>query len=217
MQRHTAQYAHTTCRYPGVACDVPAHIYNFPFEPNPDWSAFYASGPEILQYFRRTVAKYELDRDVKCGHRVSHADFDSDSGRWSIDVETEHGTVHDGCDVLVSATGFLSQWSWPSIPGLHTFKGTLCHSASWKDVDWKGKRVAIVGNGSSAIQIVPQVAKQAGHVANFIRNPTYIIPGLGAAFIGGQVQCMSDPIDMARSILLLTELRSIHRRRKEGI
>jgi cation diffusion facilitator CzcD-associated flavoprotein CzcO len=175
--------------YPGVACDVPAHIYTFPFEPNPDWSAYYASGWEILEYFKRAVAKYDLARDVKCGHRVEKAEFDNEQGKWNLNIGTKEGVIEDQCDILVSATGFLSKWRWPPIPGLHDFKGRLCHSASWdKDFDWKDKRVAVIGNGSSAIQIVPQIVDRAAHLTNFVRRPTYITPGLGSAIIGGQVQ-----------------------------
>ncbi|KAK4555055.1 hypothetical protein LTR86_007821 [Recurvomyces mirabilis] len=175
--------------YPGVACDVPAHIYTFPFEPNPDWSAFYASGEEILEYFLRTVKKYDLGRDVKCGHRVTKAVFDEGRGKWDLEVETQGGVVKDSCDILVSARGFLSKWRWPSIPGLHDFQGHLCHSAVWnKAFDWTGKRIGVVGNGSSAIQILPQVVEKAAQVTNFIRSPTYITPGLGSSIIGGQTQ-----------------------------
>lgn len=178
--------------YPGVACDVPAHIYTFPFEPNPDWSAYYASGEEILAYFRRTVAKYGLDRDVKCGHRVEGAAFDEGRGKWVVSVRRGPGegeVFEDECDVLVSATGFLSKWRWPGIEGVNEFGGHLCHSAVWDDgYDFKGKNVAVIGNGSSAIQIVPELAEEVGHLTNFVRRPTYITPGLGSAIIGGQVQ-----------------------------
>ncbi|KAK5109671.1 hypothetical protein LTR62_006793 [Meristemomyces frigidus] len=175
--------------YPGVACDVPAHIYTFPFEPNPDWSTFYATGGEILEYFVKTVQKYDLDRDVKLGHRVQGAVFDETTGRWNLEVESTAGIVKDSCDILVSARGFLSKWRWPSIPGLHDFKGHLCHSAIWdKAFEWTGKRIGVIGNGSSAIQILPQVIEKAEHVTNFIRSPTYITPGLGSSIIGGQTQ-----------------------------
>ncbi|KAK4900271.1 hypothetical protein LTR27_002495 [Elasticomyces elasticus] len=175
--------------YPGVACDVPAHIYTFPFEPNPEFSAFYASGKEILEYFKRTVAKYDLARDVKCGHRVQRAEFSEEEGRWKLEVGTNDGVVHDSCDILVSATGFLSKWRWPDIQGLHEFKGILCHSAAWdKAFDSTGKRIAVIGNGSSAIQILPQVVDKAKHLTNFIRRPTYITPGLGSSIIGGETQ-----------------------------
>ncbi|KAI7779515.1 hypothetical protein LA080_000799 [Diaporthe eres] len=176
--------------YPGVACDVPAHLYAFPFEPNPNWSSFYASGAEVLAYFKRTVAKYNLDRDVKLNHRVEHARFDEADGRWHLRVrrvDTDE-VVDDTCDILVSATGFLSQWHWPSIPGLHDFQGHLAHSAGWDsqgEYDYDGKRIGIIGNGSSAIQILPQLAPGAAHLVNFMRHPTWITAGLGSAAIDG--------------------------------
>lgn len=179
----------TSRRYPGVACDVPAHIYTFPFEPNPDWSAYYASGEEIWHYFKRTVDKYELGRGLKLGHRVQKAEFDEESGKWKLEVKNKDGVIHDECDVLVSAVGFLSNWRWPDIDGLHSFKGRLMHSAVWeKDFDWKGQRVAVIGNGSSGIQILPKIVESAKHVTNFIRRPTYITPGLGSGIINGAEQ-----------------------------
>ena len=168
---------------------MPSSIYTFPFEPNPNWSAFYASGGEILDYFKTAVAKWNLARDVKLGHRVSHAQFDEASGKWNLKVDTKDGTIDDTADVLVSAVGFLSKWRWPNITGLHDFKGELMHSASWDtSFDPAGKRVGVIGNGSSAIQIVPQIVEKAQHLTNFIRNPTYITPGLGSGAIGGKVQ-----------------------------
>lgn len=203
--------------YPGVACDVPAHIYTFPFEPNPDWSAYYASGGEILEYFQRTVAKYDLARDVKCGHRVEKAVFDAERGKWDLCVETKDGTVDDSCDILVSATGFLSKWRWPSIPGLHDFQGDLCHSAEWKKTfDWSGKRIAIIGNGSSAIQILPQIVATAAHVANFVRRPTYITPGLGSSIIGGQTQYQYTPEEKQRFRDDPEELKQYRKRIQAG-
>ncbi|KAK4507536.1 hypothetical protein PRZ48_001271 [Zasmidium cellare] len=175
--------------YPGVACDVPAHIYTFPFEPNPDWSKFYASGGEILEYFKKTVAKYGLDRDVKCGHWVSGAQWDEERGRWDLKMETNEGIVKNEVDILVSAVGFLSKWRWPDIPGLQDFKGDLMHSASWdSSFDPTGKRIGVIGNGSSAIQIVPQIVEKAAHLTNFIRHPTYITAGLGAGMIDFKTQ-----------------------------
>lgn len=93
----------------------------------------------------------------------------------------------DSCDVLISATGFLSHWRWPEIGGLQSFKGHLVHSADWKDeYDFSNKRVGVIGNGSSAIQIVPEIVKKAKHLTNFVRHPTWITPGLGSAVIEGQ-------------------------------
>ncbi|PNS14265.1 Thiol-specific monooxygenase [Sphaceloma murrayae] len=175
--------------YPGVACDVPAHVYCFPFEPNPDWSAYYASGAEILAYFRRTVEKYDLARDVKTGHRVEEARWDEGRGKWKVKIRNGDGIVEDEADVLVSATGFLSHWRWPEIEGLKTFKGKLLHSADWDhEFGFEGKRVGVIGNGSSAIQIVPQLVDKVEKLTNFVRHPTYITPGLGSGIIGGKVQ-----------------------------
>lgn len=166
---------------------MPAAVYAFPFEPNPDWSAYYASGAEIHQYFKRTVAKYDLARNVKCGHRVEHAEFNEDEGRWHLKIRHRDQVFDDVCDVLVSATGFLSRWRWPSIPGFESFKGHRVHSAQWDlDYDYAGKKIGIIGNGSSAIQIMPQLVKDAAHVTNFVRSPTYITPGLVSGIIGGR-------------------------------
>ncbi|PSN72779.1 FAD/NAD(P)-binding domain-containing protein [Corynespora cassiicola Philippines] len=174
--------------YPGVACDVPAHIYTFPFEPNPEWSAFYAGGQEIHDYFSKTVKKYSLDRDVKTSHEIISAEFDEYEGIWNLKVNHNGQVFSDWCNVLVSATGFLSHWKWPDIPGLHEFNGLKVHSAAWdNDYDYSGKKIAMVGNGSSAIQIMPELAKHAKQVTNFIRNPTWITPGLGSAVIDGQI------------------------------
>ena len=137
----------------------------------------------------RTVDKWDLARDVKCGHRVQRAEFDEERGVWQLEVKNKDGVLHEECDILVSAIGFLSRWNWPDIPGLHDFKGTLCHSAQWdRSFDETDKRIAIIGNGSSAIQIMPKLVDKAAHVSNFVRNPTYITPGLGSNVIGGAVQ-----------------------------
>jgi cation diffusion facilitator CzcD-associated flavoprotein CzcO len=136
------------------------------------------------------VKKYNLDRDVKTSHRIVHAQFDPQEGIWNLKVHNSRSnqTFDDWCNCLVSATGFLSHWKWPEIPGIHQFKGLKVHSAAWdEEYDYSGKRIAMIGNGSSAIQIMPELAKNAKHVANFIRNPTWITPGLGSAVIDGQI------------------------------
>jgi cation diffusion facilitator CzcD-associated flavoprotein CzcO len=120
---------------------------------------------------------------------VVHAEWNEDMGKWQLKMETKSGIVEDECDVLVSAVGFLSKWKWPDIPGLHDFKGQLMHSASWDNsFESKDKKIGVIGNGSSAIQIIPQVVQEAKYLANFIRNPTYITPGLGSGAIGGKTQ-----------------------------
>jgi cation diffusion facilitator CzcD-associated flavoprotein CzcO len=162
-------------RYPGVMCDVPAHIYTFLDIPHPDWSHYYATGPEIHQYLKKVTKEYNLDRDVQLNSEVKSAIWDEGSGQWKVQV-LKNGHLHDDwCHVLINGSGVLNHWSWPKIPGLKSFKGHLCHSANWQDgFDFSGKRVAVVGNGSSGIQIVPEMQKIAGSVVNFIRSKAWI-------------------------------------------
>lgn len=164
-------------RYPGVACDVPAHIYTFPFEPNPDWSSFYASGPEIWEYMKKTTDKYNLDEHVQLNSRVKSTIWDDEKGKWVVEVEQEGKTIVDEADVLINGSGILNKWCWPKIEGLETFQGRLLHSASWDpSFDWTGKKVALIGNGSSALQILPQMQKTASSIVNYIRSPTWVSP-----------------------------------------
>lgn len=136
----------------------------------------------------RAVKKHKLDRDVKLSHKVVHAQFDEHEGIWNLKVNHKGEIIDDWCNVLVSASGFLSRWKWPEIPGLHDFKGLKVHSSAWDEsYDYANKKIAMIGNGSSAIQIMPELAKSAKHVTNFIKNPTWITPGLGSAAIGGKV------------------------------
>ncbi|UPL03722.1 hypothetical protein LCI18_014656 [Fusarium solani-melongenae] len=122
-------------RYLGVACDVPAHIYTFPFEPNSDCTNFYAAGPEIWEYIKRTTDKYQLDERVL---------FNS---KWKVEVNQNGTVIKDEADVLVNGSGILHKWRWPEIKGLDSFKGRRLHSAAWDtSLDWTGKRVAIIGN-----------------------------------------------------------------------
>lgn len=163
--------------YPGVMCDVPSAIYAFPFDPNSEWSQFYSRGGEILEYFKRTVKKWNLHKNVKFGHRVHDARWQEDRAQWKIVIEHNGETFTDYADILVSARGFLSTWKWPSIPGLQDFKGHRVHSAGWDhSYDYSNKRIGIIGNGSSGIQILPEMAKVEGtQVTSFQRGPTWIV------------------------------------------
>ncbi|KAJ5983102.1 hypothetical protein N7481_005201 [Penicillium waksmanii] len=162
--------------YPGVQCDVPSHIYAFPFDPNPNWSRFYSSGAEIEEYIKSTVEKWNLDRDIQLNTKVTSATWDEDTGRWNLTVEHNGEQREDYCDVLISAQGVLVHHSWPDIPGLHDFKGHITHSAHWDhNYDYSHKRIAVIGNGSSGIQITPQMAKLPGtEVVNFMRSPAWV-------------------------------------------
>ncbi|KAF2189456.1 hypothetical protein K469DRAFT_736803 [Zopfia rhizophila CBS 207.26] len=170
--------ANYTLREP---CDVPAHIYTFPFEPNPNWSAFYAGGQGIHDCSMRTAKEYNPYHDVKTSHRIVHAQFDEYDGIWNLKVQHKDQVFDDWCNIL----------KWPDIKGLHDFKGLKVHSAVWnEEYDYSGKKIAIVGNGGSVIQIMPELAMNAKHVTKFIRNPTWITPGSSSVVIDGKVNKM---------------------------
>lgn len=164
---------------------VPAHIYTFLFEPNPDWSSFYASGPEIWEYIKRTTEKYKLDEPIQFNSKVVSTIWDDEAGKWRIKVRKldTNTIIEDEAHILINASGFLNKWSWPQIKGIESFKGKLLHSAAWDtNLDWTGKRVELIGNGSSGIQILPQMQPKAGHIVNYIRNPNWISSNFAAEF-----------------------------------
>lgn len=164
--------------YPGVRCDVPSAIYAFPFEPNPYWSHFFSTGEEIQEYFVRTVRKWKLDEQVRFNHRVNVARWMEEKAQWRLNVNPDAGEqFEDYADILISARGFLSTWRWPSIAGLPDFQGHKVHSASWDHAyDYSNKRIAVIGNGSSGIQILPEMAKLEGsQVTSFQRGPTWVV------------------------------------------
>ncbi|KAF2706191.1 FAD/NAD(P)-binding domain-containing protein [Pleomassaria siparia CBS 279.74] len=169
-------------RYPGCACDIPAHTYTFPFEGNPDWSGYYSYAPEIQEYMMRFYRRHRLEPFVVLQTKVVAATWDGGKGVWEVELERRDGSrFTDTCNVLINGSGVLTKWKWPDIPGLHDFKGTLAHSANWpQDLDWAGKRVAVIGTGSSSIQMVPKIAETAEHVTVFMRNCTYITPQFGS-------------------------------------
>ncbi|KAJ5833968.1 hypothetical protein N7474_002279 [Penicillium riverlandense] len=161
--------------YPGVACDIPAHAYTFLFEPNPNWSHFYASGSEIHQYIQLTAKKWNLDRDIQFNSHVRETVWDDELGKWKIQVDQAGALKQDEADILVNATGFLSKTNWPVIDGLSDFKGKLVHTSKWDhDFDWANKRVAVIGNGSSGIQCVAAMQPKVKQLVNFVRNPTWV-------------------------------------------
>ncbi|KIW95966.1 uncharacterized protein Z519_03032 [Cladophialophora bantiana CBS 173.52] len=165
-------------RYPGCACDVPAHNYTYPFEPNTEWSGFYSYASEIQDYFVRFAKKYDVESYVVFNTEVKQVTWSEEQGKWLVNLQKADGTLFtDSCNVLVNGAGVVNRWKWPDIDGLHDFKGTLSHSADWDpNIDWKGKRVALIGTGSSSIQILPEVQPGAEHVTVFIRNQYYVAP-----------------------------------------
>src|SRR5436305_1484740 len=159
--------------YPGAACDIPSPLYSFSYEPNPHWPRRYSEQPDIHAYLRRVIAKYGLEPHIRYGAEVTSAAFDEDSATWR--VETSDGDTLTA-DVFVPAVGQLSRPVLPDIPGRDSFAGPAFHSARWDHgADLRGKRVAVIGTGASAIQFVPEIRKHAEHVTVFQRTPPYIL------------------------------------------
>jgi cation diffusion facilitator CzcD-associated flavoprotein CzcO len=157
--------------YPGASCDIPSHLYEFSFAPNPRWSRCYAPQAEIQAYLEDVARRYGVADRIRTGIEVTRASWEA--GRWL--VETSAGT-HE-TDVLLTACGQLSVPSVPAIPGLDGFAGPSFHTARWRhDVDLTGQRVAVVGTGCSAIQVVPAIQPQVAHLDVYQRSPGWTIP-----------------------------------------
>ena len=164
-------------QYPGCACDVPSPLYSYSFELNPDWSRLFAPQREIWDYLRGCARKYGLEAHIRYGSVVERMDWDDDARRW--DVQTvEHGELGSWRPrAVVSAAGALHVPAYPDLPGTGRFGGTAFHSARWDhSLDLTGKRVAVIGTGASAIQFVPEIAKQAAQLTVFQRTPPWIHP-----------------------------------------
>ncbi|KNB54430.1 flavin-containing monooxygenase [Streptomyces caatingaensis] len=159
--------------YPGCACDVPSHLYSFSFAPNPGWPRNFSGQPHIRAYLEHVTDAYGLRPHVRFNSEVLGARWDADGLRWEL--ETASGTYL--ADVVVSATGPLADPKLPDIPGLSSFPGPVFHSSRWDHgVELRGKRVAVVGTGASAIQIVPSIQPEVGRLTLFQRTPPWVLP-----------------------------------------
>ncbi|MBB1254876.1 flavin-containing monooxygenase [Streptomyces alkaliterrae] len=159
--------------YPGCACDVPSHLYSFSFAPNPQWPRSFSGQAHIHAYLEGVADNFGLRPHIRLHHDVEQLTWDEDELRWVI--ETSQGTLT--ADVVVSATGPLSDPKIPDIPGLEGFGGKVFHSAEWDhDYDLRGKRVAMIGTGASAIQIVPAIQPTVGRLTLFQRTPPWVMP-----------------------------------------
>ncbi len=160
--------------YPGSGCDVPSHLYSFSFEPKVDWSRKFALQPEILDYMKQVARKYGLRPFIRFNTEVAEARFDEAERLWRIRTTTGEEIT---ANVVVSGTGQLNRPAYPKIAGLETFAGKAFHSARWDyDVDLTDKNVAVIGNGASAIQFVPEIAPKAKKLTIFQRSANWIVP-----------------------------------------
>ncbi|MDQ0775212.1 cation diffusion facilitator CzcD-associated flavoprotein CzcO [Streptomyces aurantiacus] len=169
--------------YPGCACDVPSHLYSFSFAPNPDWPRTFSGQEHIRAYLEHVTDVFGLRPHLRLNTEVKLMTWDGERLRWVI--ETGRGTLT--ADIVVSATGPLSDPKVPDIPGLDTFPGKVFHSARWDhDYDLRGKRVAMVGTGASAIQIVPAIQPQVAKLTLFQRTPPWVMPRVDRAISGAE-------------------------------
>ncbi len=165
-------------RYPGAACDIPSLLYSFSFVANPAWSRAYPSAGEICAHIEEMVDRFDLRRRIRFGTEVTGLVFDEVAGVWTVSA----GRKKFRARTVVLASGPLPDSSFPALRGLETYTGHKIHSARWdSDYDFTGKRVAVVGTGASAVQIIPELVGQAGFVKVFQRTPGWVIPRLDMA------------------------------------
>jgi 4-hydroxyacetophenone monooxygenase len=159
--------------YPGAGVDTPSHLYSYSFAPR-DWSTYFGRRDEVEQYLREVADAHDLRRVIRFGTEVVSADYDPDAAGWT--VRTAAGEVYTS-RVLISATGALNRPRIPAIPGLDGFQGRIFHTADWPaDLDLTGLRVAVVGAGASAMQVVPAIVDRCAHLTVFQRSPQWIAP-----------------------------------------
>ncbi|KAE8403645.1 FAD/NAD(P)-binding domain-containing protein [Aspergillus pseudonomiae] len=173
-------------RYPGCACDIPSANYQFPWRPNPDWTHFYSGAWEIWEYLKGIVLDEGLDEYIQLNTRVEKAVWQDDISRWVLTLRGAYDQVWEAdCDLLLDGTGPLNAWKWPNIPGLKTFKGRLFHTAHYEEgYDLTGKRVAVIGTGSSGVQTVASIYPHVARLYTWVRNPTWITAGFAQKYAG---------------------------------
>lgn len=160
--------------YPGLACDVPTTTYSYFFEPNPNWTRLFSTGPEIKQYADDVADKYDIRRHIRFNTSVEGARWDADAALWRV-------ALSDGQTLsaryLITATGFLSQPHTPEIPGIADFEGRIIHTTAWDDsYDPAGRRIGLIGTGATAVQLIPELAKTAGDLTVYQRTAIFVVP-----------------------------------------
>jgi len=160
--------------YPGCACDVPSHLYSFSFEPNTRWTRPYPQQQEIQDYILRVTDTYALRPLIRFNSDVQAMRWLAEQQCWEIELQGQAPLL---ARHVILATGPLSKPAIPDIPGVDRFTGESFHSSHWRhDIDLKGKRIAVVGTGASAIQFVPEISPDAAHVDVFQRTPAWVLP-----------------------------------------
>lgn len=164
--------------YPGCGVDTPGHLYAFSFAPNPDITSYFAKRDEVQAYIQRVAAEADVKQHIRFGTEVVRACFESANATWKIETKTSNGDTETlTANALVTAVGMVNRPSIPPIAGLDEFPGPVMHTAAWDtSVDLTGKRVAVIGTGASAMQVVPSIVDTASHVTVFQRSKQWAIP-----------------------------------------
>ena len=169
--------------YPGIACDVPSHIYSYSFALNPEWSHFASPGAEIQQYFERVAHSYGIDDDIRFSDPVVRCTWTADD-RWELETGSGHVETFD---FVIAATGILHHPKLPDIEGLDSFAGPMFHSARWDhDVPLDDRRIGLIGTGSTGVQITGALAPRAGHLSVFQRTAQWVVPVEQVAYTEAQ-------------------------------
>nr|KMM67448.1 monooxygenase [Coccidioides posadasii RMSCC 3488] len=178
-------------RYPGCACDVPSASYQFPWRPNPGWTMYYSTSREIWEYLRKIVEEEGMMRYIRLRTAIVHAAWLEPKSKWVLHLveKNEKDEVvrewDEEFDMFLSGAGILNAWKWPDIPGLHSFKGRLFHTARYEEgFDLKGKSVAVIGSGSSGVQTVAAIYNDVSKLYTWVRTPTWITPGFAQKYAG---------------------------------
>jgi cation diffusion facilitator CzcD-associated flavoprotein CzcO len=175
--------------YPGLTCDTPSHHYTYSFERNPDWSRYLPPGEEIQAYFEHVTRKYGVDKLIRFNEEAQRAEFRD--GRWHLAFKSG---LQDVADVLIAATGVLRVPKYPEIPGIDDFGGAIFHSARWDhSVPLDGRRVGVIGNGSTGVQLVSALAGRAARLEHFQRTAQWIMPVDNSPYSDEQRAAFHDP------------------------
>lgn len=175
--------------YPGLTCDVPSHHYTYTFERNPDWTRHLPPGEEIQAYFQRVTEKYGVDRLITFNEEATRAEFRA--GRWHLAFSSGR---EDAADVLIAATGVLHHPRYPNIPGTSDFEGHLFHSARWDhSVPLDGRRIGVIGNGSTGVQLISALAGRAAYLEHYQRTAQWIMPVENGYFSEDERAAFRDP------------------------
>ncbi|KAL2867629.1 sulfatase domain protein [Aspergillus lucknowensis] len=189
-------------KYPGCACDVWSTLYSYSFEQRAEWTREYPGQEEILAYLTGIASKYGLYPHIRFNSTVKEARWDGKDRQWKVQVSVSgskaseyHSAYELSANVLISGVGQLNLPRWPDIPGIDDFKGKSMHSARWDwTYDFGGKRIAVIGNGATAVQIVPELVKTASHVSVYQRTPQWIIPRMDMAVHPAQKALLTVPL-----------------------